>query len=96
MLPQKFVLIIPRKNSLMHKSNLIFFYIKFFSFVKCWTSQQLDIIKKNKEKLQKKLERHQNLFEEEKEKKRQYDRERYKNLPENKNKGWLNTEKNIT
>ena len=96
MLPQKFLLIIPRKNSLMRKSNLIFFYIKFFSFVKCWTSQQLDIIKKNKEKLQKKLERHQNLFEEEKEKERQYDRERYKNLPENKNKGWLNTEKNIT
>ena len=37
---------------------------------------------KNKEKLQKKLlERYHNLFEEEKEKMRQYGRERYKILP---------------
>ena len=47
MLPQKFLLIIPRKNSLMHKSNLIFFYIKFFSTARYYKKKTKESYKKS-------------------------------------------------
>ena len=55
------------------------------SLTKCYQKKQRKIISEVRE-------RYQNLSEEEKEKNHQHGLERYRNLPEVKDKGWLNIE----
>ena len=85
-----------------NESILLFFFINFFIYIfsyiqKCLNIYKLNITKKTKKGNKKTRESYQNLSKEEKEKKWQYCRERYKYLLEDeKNKiNWLSIEKNI-
>ena len=75
------------ENIISSSSNKSNFYIQFlynFFSLKNFRDSSAKYYPDNKERLQKKAcKRYQSLSKEEKKKKQQYGRERYKNLPEN-------------
>ena len=80
-----------------NKSKCLFnFFIIFFIYIKVSKDSSAKYYEDYTERLQNKpRERHQNLYKEEKEKKRQYGHERYKTLPKNEKQNLVEYIKNI-
>ena len=75
--------------------NINFFVSSSYSDTRCLKIHQLNIIKKPRKVSKKAREWYQNLFEEEKNKKRNYGRKGYKNPPEHEKQRLIKYRKNI-